>query len=245
VTDVAAENTRAAKSRDPSKGTKLAVANLAGDELRQYSATLFVSNLEEGLTPSESADVLIQDARYLELREDYIGWCQRVDMGENPADPRRYFPQDLLCMDANLTRVLTRARRLEACVERTIERLPPEAEMIRSSISDEERAANPLWFTSDPILPDCVVRGMLASHREYAMAATVDGLVHRKGWSVRHFLAAGTVWAEETRLYLALLASVPDSNVPTSLIPVSERFELQREVAAQRSLIAQLCDTAS
>lgn len=220
----------------------------AQKNLRELAARLFGELVAEGLTPSEAADVIVTDAGYLEGREELIKRCERIAPRVPPSSAKQAFDRKLLMFDPpGLTRTLDRATRIEFFRCRELERLAsvPGATRIPTSMTETQRQSDPLWFLSEPLLPGPVARGMLASHRAYAMSAALDGLVHEPRWRMALIVASADLWMDEAKRYLALVASLPDANVPTSLIPASDRFDFSAAINNQRSLVASLTSAAA
>ena len=111
---------------------------------------------------------------------------------------------------------------------------------VNTSLSDEERRADPMWFLSDPVLPNSVVEAMLASHRGYAMSAVVDGLTREPRWKVRLISEAAKIWVSESGVYLRLVASLAGTEIRLEDVPASERIDIEREVEEQAALVSEL-----
>jgi hypothetical protein len=222
---------------------------LAQERIRNVSASLFIQAFADGLSPSEAADVVLQNADYISARENYIHWCNKESPGPRQTNlsAKQCFPEKLWRVSLATGRLLEKAMRLQCEVNGICEFLDsmPNPPTIPTSVSPERRQSEPLWFLSDPMLPDPVVRGMLASHRAYAMMATLDGLVNRPKWNLALIAAAAKLLVDEDKRYLGLLASVPETAVPETLVPLTDRFDLQKAIAAQRSIVADLRHTAA
>lgn len=221
---------------------------LAQSRIREVAARLFTQAFGSGLSPSEAADVVLQDAEYIEARENYIHWREKESPErQTNLTAKQCFPSKLWAVSLSTGRLLEKAMRVQNAVNAICERLDsmPNPPTIPASVPLERRQSEPLWFLSDSLLPDPVIRGMLASHRAYAMMATLDGLVHQPRWNLGLIAAAARLWVEEDKRYLALLASIPEADVPESLVPLAERFDLQQAIASQRSILADLRHTAA
>lgn len=205
--------------------------------LWELAANLFVATILEGMAPSEAADMIITDSTYASRRREFIEWCEcipyptRGDISTNLALPE-------LAAATSVRDLVNEAVMLVDETHRALISIR-NASHAKSKVRIDQQL-EPFWFLSAPWLPDIMVRGMLASHRSYAMAAVFNGLLTMHGY--QHPLAATAVelWAREQRRYLVLLASLPDSNVPCQTVPLDERFNLTLEIEQHEALLEKL-----
>jgi hypothetical protein len=214
-------------------------------EIRALAAKLFTDAVADGLLASEALDVVVREPTYLSARDHYNRVCDASGNAWRQRTLRGTFPMKLWLLNRSLRRLLERGLSIENIsvpAIRRVQTLPPS---IPASVPLAKRKENPLWFIGDPLLPDAVIRGMLASHRAYAAAAIQDGLIYSRRWGMPIILPIAEIWVDEAKRYLALLASIPEAKVPLKDVPSEDRAELADAIAAQRSLLADLRDTAA
>jgi len=94
------------------------------------------------------------------------------------------------------------------------------------SFTDED--ADPLGFLSDPSMPVPIARGLLAMHRSNAFvlsagAAVLSGPI--ENWLG---LAIAELWAEQTREFISMAASLPGFEISPDLVPLHLRHNLKQ-----------------
>lgn len=217
----------------------------AHTKVRDLAAQLFENAINDEFSPPEAADLVVHSESYLEARKNLIAWCEKLPFPRvDNLVARKCFPSTLWLVSHKLGSTLEHAIQIKNATMRASRRLQQLPDVVRPSVSVEEMKRDPLWFLSDPELPDVVVRAMLASHRSYAMQAALDGLIHRRRLDLVLAKNAAALWLQASHRYLVLLASIPGTEVPAQLVPDAERFDLIEAIEKQTRLISALTHAA-
>lgn len=210
-------------------------------EMQAIAVATFIEAIEEGLTASEAADVLVRHKPYVNALRVFTARCDMVPQSPAPASAREVFPRGIM-RDRQIAALLDRGIRAESLIYRGVANLESSnggETTIPANISSEARQRDPLWFLADPMMPSSVMRALLASHRGFAMATVVDGFLRdHRGKSL--FVEAAQVWVDEMEIFLRLVASIPGTEVSEEDVPLADRIDIMRELAEQRPMVADL-----
>lgn len=134
----------------------------------------------------------------------------------------------------------TQSARLVAALYGVLRSHPAMAEQGEAA----HRGKEPLWFLGDPGVAPELARRLLGALQAdacgYALAAAFQRGERLPSWLAEEI---GKTLLNGTRGYLALLASIPQTNIPISQVPTDERLDipsLDRQQAAVRLAYATL-----
>lgn len=220
-------------------------------KIKDVAASTFERALEEGLLPSEAADVLLQAPEFVSAQSDLMALSKPRRKPRSPAwalGPEWFFPLELLARPVvgdQLRRAVDLHNALIAAISDAQENAPGGSCSPDDSLRPATWSQDPLWFLSDSQLPGAVVRGMLASHRAYAMLLALCGMRGKPPASFHAIESAAGIWEIELRRYLLTLASLPGAKISEEIVPLEDRLDLEREFDEHGMLIEELSKAVS
>jgi len=193
---------------------------------------------KSGMATTEAIDLLLRSPEFFEARRAH--WAQLKDVSFSEIPPRRWVPKNLYSVSRSLAVKLEEGIALSNAAGRVVARLAKsDADVnLQVSTSEEQRAADALWFLRDPVLPDVIVQALLGATRQEAIRLTICGLVHHgrfRSLQIVNELAA--IWQRDIRRHLRALASLPGSDVSPDLVPLPDRVDIGAAYARQRKIL--------